>query len=1089
MNRIPVDLASVLGSLKDFQLRTAHFAFEKLFLDPTSTRRFLVADEVGLGKTLVARGIVALAIDHLWGRVKRIDIVYVCSNKDIARQNINRLRVTDNEGYTLATRLTLLARRRKADAGDDFRTNTLNFISLTPGTSFDQQGTQLGEKSERVLLFHLLSQCWGISGMAAQNVLQGNAGDVSFRSDVASFHNQFDLDPEVLSLFTGELEEAERSANLGGKPCLRDRFSDLCARFPRTRAVVPLEERIDRNVFVGELRRILAKACVKVLSPDLVILDEFQRFRHLLSDESEAGELAHELFNFLGEESRAHVLLLSATPYKMYTISAESAEDNHYDDFLRTLRFLLDSDDEVSRIAALLAAFRQELLRGAGHASPRLRELRKAVRVDLQRVIARTERLSVRLDRNGMLVELASGGELTADDLCGYCEIQRIARLIDAPDMLEYWKAAPYLLNFMDEYEFKKSVVAALEDPVSGIELHRLLAKSPSLQLSRNSIERGKEIRPSNSRLRKFIGQTTQTGAWRLLWIPPSCPYYHLESVFALPSVGGMTKRLVFSSWRVVPKVIASLVSHDAERLARKAYRDKTGSRRPPEATERDQSQLLRFAIDRERRHTGMPIFTLVCPSVFLARHCDPHVVAGRLRGENAELPTQLAVREAIEAVIRESLGNRLAVAPSRGTKDEAWYWAAPILLDIDCSRDSLLAWLGQEQLASLWAGKLTEDEPWAEHVERLRQFAEQPDALGPPPDDLVQVLATIAIGSPATCALRSLARTLGCREEVYPLEMINAAARVGWAFRAHFNRPHVITILRGIGAGESYWQTVLEYSANGCLQAVLDEYVHVLKESLGLIQANNTKAADGIAEAVSAALTLRPSNLKVDYFEANGDAPRVDQVSGRITARYALPLVEAQEEIEQDASRVEKVKEAFNSPFWPFVVVSTSIGQEGLDFHSYCHAVVHWNLPSNPVDMEQREGRVHRYKGHAVRKNLASVYGAEFSGVGTDPWAHMFARAVGDRDAAHNDLVPYWVYPLPGGAQIERHVYAPPLSRDQERLEAIRRTMAIYRMVVGQPRQDDLVQYLLEQNSDVSAIDLEVLSAELSIDLAPPLK
>ena len=138
---------------------------------------------------------------------------------------------------------------------------------------------------------------------------------------------------------------------------------------------------------------------------------------------------------------------------------------------------------------------------------------------------------------------------------------------------------------------------------------------------------------------------------------------------------------------------------------------------------------------------------------------------------------------------------------------------------------------------------------------------------------------------------------------------------------------------------------------------------------------------------------------------------------------------------------------------------------------------------------MEQREGRVHRYKGHAVRKNLASVYGAEFSGVGTDPWAHMFARAVDDRDAAHNDLVPYWVYPLPGGAQIERHVYAPPLSRDQERLEAIRRTMAIYRMVVGQPRQDDLVQYLLEQNSDVSATDLEVLSAELTIDLAPPLK
>jgi len=30
-------------------------------------------------------------------------------------------------------------------------------------------------------------------------------------------------------------------------------------------------------------------------------------------------------------------------------------------------------------------------------------------------------------------------------------------------------------------------------------------------------------------------------------------------------------------------------------------------------------------------------------------------------------------------------------------------------------------------------------------------------------------------------------------------------------------------------------------------------------------------------------------------------------------------------------------------------VLVSTSVGQEGLDFHHYCHAITHWNLPSNP--------------------------------------------------------------------------------------------------------------------------------------------
>lgn len=77
-----------------------------------------------------------------------------------------------------------------------------------------------------------------------------------------------------------------------------------------------------------------------------------------------------------------------------------------------------------------------------------------------------------------------------------------------------------------------------------------------------------------------------------------------------------------------------------------------------------------------------------------------------------------------------------------------------------------------------------------------------------------------------------------------------------------------------------------------------------------------------------------------------------------------------------------------------------------------YCHAVVHWNLPSNPVDMEQREGRVHRYKGHAVRKNVAAAYADRAVGTNGDVWAQLFAAACDDRDPGENDLVPYWVFP-----------------------------------------------------------------------------
>ena len=172
-----------------------------------------------------------------------------------------------------------------------------------------------------------------------------------------------------------------------------------------------------------------------------------------------------------------------------------------------------------------------------------------------------------------------------------------------------------------------------------------------------------------------------------------------------------------------------------------------------------------------------------------------------------------------------------------------------------------------------------------------------------------------------------------------------------------------------------------------------------------------------------------------------------------------------------------------------------TSIGQEGLDFHPYCHAVVHWDLPSNPVDLEQREGRVHRYKGHAVRKNVAAAFGPRVlrelgqddDSMLPDPWERTFAHAVGERPPDATDLVPFWISQPPEGvegAAIERHVLALPLSREHGRLADLRRSLAVYRMAFGQPRQEDLVEYLLEH---VPQETVEAVLDELRVDLSPP--
>ena len=66
----------------------------------------------------------------------------------------------------------------------------------------------------------------------------------------------------------------------------------------------------------------------------------------------------------------------------------------------------------------------------------------------------------------------------------------------------------------------------------------------------------------------------------------------------------------------------------------------------------------------------------------------------------------------------------------------------------------------------------------------------------------------------------------------------------------------------------------------------------------------------------------------------------------------------------------------------------------------------------------------------------------------------------------------------------IERHIPVLPLSRDARMLPGLKTALAIYRMVFGQPRQDDLLEYLMQR------LTPEKLAAAMEcvrIDLTPP--
>ena len=81
------DKERLLAKLRGFQKRTVAHVVRRLF-DPEGSSRFLVADEVGLGKTLIARGVISEIVDRRWNSVKRLDVLYVCSNSALARENL-----------------------------------------------------------------------------------------------------------------------------------------------------------------------------------------------------------------------------------------------------------------------------------------------------------------------------------------------------------------------------------------------------------------------------------------------------------------------------------------------------------------------------------------------------------------------------------------------------------------------------------------------------------------------------------------------------------------------------------------------------------------------------------------------------------------------------------------------------------------------------------------------------------------------------------------------------------------------------------------------------------------------------------------
>ena len=365
-----------------FQQRTASYVVKRFWQDARPARRFLVADEVGLGKTMVAREVIAEALNRRKG--KAMDIVYLCSSQPVASQNLKRLKVHGHGGAASATRLTLLATEAKSDG--------VRYFALTPDTSFKVTG-RAGHVRERALIFWCLRRHFRSVGFRA---MMQHVSDANWDQRLYELSRR-SPDPQITDAFA--------KAVLADEPLAAEiRKTASVARDNRDDSAERAFKRC-RNQIIGRLRKELAIRSAEALASNgLIIVDEFQKFSHLFDMRKVETDIAVRLAERLLTDTLPgrRVLLLSATPYRLPGGSLAPGE-KPYADFVGLVRFLA-GQGEANAIEDALEKFARAL-RSHPPDEAEVTSARDGAQAILSRIMSRTERTGSTKMADGMIAE------------------------------------------------------------------------------------------------------------------------------------------------------------------------------------------------------------------------------------------------------------------------------------------------------------------------------------------------------------------------------------------------------------------------------------------------------------------------------------------------------------------------------------------------------------------------------------------------------------------------------------------------------------------------------------------------------------
>lgn len=1169
---------------KQFQSDTIEHVFKKL---SRSQSRFLVADEVGLGKTIIARGVIQRFQESLKSdkasREAQTDhqlVLYVCSSSDIGKQNIRKLMSEGGEalGDGRASRLTMLfydeaqsalqaererqkalSRGQKEESKHVQRGLPLEVVCLTPATSFDF-GFPEGRKEERQFLHALLHKVLEIHAPGhdllrkaatsfftppaksdhwawRSSVKQKTESEVEWilekRPNVAEHLMDRLRLPFLDAAF--DLEKSSdadlfRKLKVDKRTTILDAFVlaiDECDGYLDRRSEWAEQLKAFRRVVLRRLREQVALVVVTTLQPHLVILDEFQNFSEMLSVNPTLGRGTNTIVRTLFDKD-ARLLLLSATPYKAATADFEAAEHSHYRRFWDTIEFLFRfhprGKELLSTIDSNFNLYRQNIqgLKEIGDEQfIEAKKCKKKIEESLREVMVRTERFRYLDDpANGVQepevepwidtavsdsVEFSSplpGLTFQNQDVQYLAWLKRAFRQDQQMFLPEIWSSLPYALNLMPKtYKMISSLYTTgeglgdhLKPAMRGADAQKFC---PSL---RDIPFENLDSATPNPKLRELLRQIKSEEIFRHLWVPPTKRYY------TAPGDGeaeAPRKRLIFSRWQAVPQAVSVLASLYVE--------DQLG------ATDESHGDTLKLAYDSVEL---API--LFHPSLWLARaglavygrkNCGQisleqlaRIVADHLEQELEDrgiriVDGRLDDLETIGAVLHRMEPKSFSELYARTIGSGYRYWPK--------TRQSADDGDDVESESSVRRA-----------IERFHEVsqAEAKKSAKKISRASLRLLTQIAIGGPGVSLLRiclqfgliefeSLdsyqvaAAGGGDAEKIFAAVLRTAHGPI----RRFFNHTHAGLVIRKleISGKATHLERTAEFCVRNHLPAIMDEHAFLLEEDLPPFEERPGDRAVDLIENLGSSFRIAVG--KPVFREVQGQE-RLRAHNKSVSRHIAQAFVD-ERGVKDDAGKDllrDQIRRAFNSPFWPFVLVTTSIGQEGLDFHRYCSDVIHWNLPSSPVAFEQREGRIQRYLGKVIRdawmKNrkwnefIASNLkaGGEPSGL-KNPWGLVQQKLEKEESEGGRDrrgLSPQWIYEKDGDfAQIRRWIFCHPFSREAVAYRRMRDSVLLYRLALGQARQDDLIRALSQQPifKDAGQAEQRKIIRELWIDLSPP--